>query len=258
MFTRKGIVPVHERICLEQPDKVVAILAGTMPYQIGHDDLTGCWLFSCYCPAFREVDEGEQIPKYWRGSNGDWHRDGTYEIEPLPPESNVQNVWVCLGCLAKLDLKPDGKTMGLTGAAKCHVCRHLFYRGSLDYFPMAKLPTGMPLDVQSYKPANGFRPVNRSGWEYAWVIEHGQSKSSAPLYFCGFDPHETLPRLLTHKWSHDSACAVRFSRKQDAEAMLPAFHETHRVAEHGWDTTPAGRDWIAEGLARQAAANGGA
>lgn len=67
--------------------------------------------------------------------------------------------------------------------------------------------------------------------ETGWVIEHEGSQPSAPLYFCGF-------RGDVSQWSHNSLCAVRFSREEDAKLMLPGFplnnSREHRIREHEW------------------------
>lgn len=83
--------------------------------------------------------------------------------------------------------------------------------------------------------------VQVSDVEFGWVIEHRDSRPSAPLYFTGCREKSYHGGIYTPipAWSHYDACALRFSRRVDAEAMLPLFPETHRVAEHGWDTRPA-------------------
>lgn len=66
--------------------------------------------------------------------------------------------------------------------------------------------------------------------EYGWLIEHEQSSLSSPLYFapdngCGGN------------WSFNPLVAVRFARKQDAEAvasMVAQHGERHRCCEHSW------------------------
>jgi hypothetical protein len=69
--------------------------------------------------------------------------------------------------------------------------------------------------------------------QYAWVIEEGATQPCTPSYWCGVDG-----------FSDDHNDAVRFARKQDAEAVAaylekegPRFvgHVPPRVAEHGWD-----------------------
>ena len=63
--------------------------------------------------------------------------------------------------------------------------------------------------------------------EFAWVIEHRLSPTSAPNYWAG------------NRWSTDHMRAVRFARKVDAEAVRNGFDDEyalgHRLAEHGWD-----------------------
>lgn len=65
--------------------------------------------------------------------------------------------------------------------------------------------------------------------ESGWLIERGDSETSAPLYFApqtdsGWDK------------SHELAC--RFARKQDAKAVADAYGlaDEHgiRICEHGW------------------------
>lgn len=84
----------------------------------------------------------------------------------------------------------------------------------------------------SWQPPGVFQV---SGIEFGWLIEHRDSQPSAPLYFVGF--RQRSNNAL--EWSYNDAFALRFSRQRDAKAMLPLFAETHRVAEHGWDTRPA-------------------
>jgi hypothetical protein len=66
---------------------------------------------------------------------------------------------------------------------------------------------------------------------FAWLIEHGGSRSDKPLYMCGVD---TFGRF---KWTYEHETAVRFSRQQDAHKVASGDHlaENHRVVEHGWD-----------------------
>lgn len=73
------------------------------------------------------------------------------------------------------------------------------------------------------------------GNEFAWVIEHGASRSDAPLYWAGGTD-----------WTHDNLLAIRFSREGDACRVMWKMHTAgprnasimHRVREHGWCTGP--------------------
>jgi hypothetical protein len=63
--------------------------------------------------------------------------------------------------------------------------------------------------------------------ETGWVIEHGRSQPSHPMYWCadGFD--------------HNNLKAIRFARKEDAERVANSlgggFPEGyHRIADHMW------------------------
>lgn len=65
--------------------------------------------------------------------------------------------------------------------------------------------------------------------EYGWVIEHGGSPTSAPLYWCG-----------GVEWYANHMLAIRFARKLDAIKVRDyidfGYNGGHRVAEHIWDT----------------------
>lgn len=63
-----------------------------------------------------------------------------------------------------------------------------------------------------------------SNEETGWVIERADSEPSRPMYYAGKD------------WSYDNLKAVRFARKQDAEAMCRYMFpgEPHRIADHMW------------------------
>lgn len=85
----------------------------------------------------------------------------------------------------------------------------------------------------------GFMAVNRSVFQpgrvavpeaaaaaTAWVIEDAGSEPSTPAYFAG-----------VHHWTRDHLKAVRFSRKQDAQALVDAGglgSGYFRVCEHAW------------------------
>lgn len=85
----------------------------------------------------------------------------------------------------------------------------------------------------------GFMAVNRSVFqpgrvnlpesaaaETAWLIEDGASEPSSPAYFAGVG-----------RWTRDHLKAVRFSRKQDAQALVDAGGlgpGDFRICEHAW------------------------
>lgn len=60
--------------------------------------------------------------------------------------------------------------------------------------------------------------------EIGWVIEREDSEPSRPMYYAGIE------------WSYDSLKAIRFARKEDAEAMCRYMFpgEPHRIADHMW------------------------
>ena len=62
--------------------------------------------------------------------------------------------------------------------------------------------------------------------ETAWRIE--QQTSAGPVWFCG---------NRYGRWSYDSLEAVRFSRQQDAEAIIK-WHKWKKgtATEHQWGT----------------------
>ena len=65
--------------------------------------------------------------------------------------------------------------------------------------------------------------------ETAWLIEFQPSVSVTPSWMAIDDPEES-PYMTT-----DSLYAMRFSRKQDAEAMIKYFGWTEAFAsEHQW------------------------
>lgn len=66
--------------------------------------------------------------------------------------------------------------------------------------------------------------------ETAWVIEHCGSDASRPEYFMGLNANG-------HPWSFDHLKAVRFARREDAEAIKQYIFGTvtHRIAEHQWE-----------------------
>lgn len=85
----------------------------------------------------------------------------------------------------------------------------------------------------------GFMAVNRSVFqparvtiadtssdETAWLIEDGLSEPSTPRYLASVG-----------RWTSDNLKAIRFARKQDAEALVDAGGlgaGYFRVAEHAW------------------------
>lgn len=70
--------------------------------------------------------------------------------------------------------------------------------------------------------------------EYGWLIEHGASPSSAPLYWTGRS-------MGTWSGNHMEAC--RFARREDAFRVSLWLGDAtnrveHRIAEHAWDSRP--------------------
>lgn len=77
-------------------------------------------------------------------------------------------------------------------------------------------------------------------YETGWVIEFGESEPSRPAYWIG--PSENPAHWPFGMWSDNNLRAVRFARREDAEAVV-AFTKLHahdderahfRVADHGW------------------------
>lgn len=70
--------------------------------------------------------------------------------------------------------------------------------------------------------------IDRLRSEHGWLIEHGGSPTSAPLYWCG-----------GNEWYADHMRAIRFAREIDAAKVKDyidyGVDHGHRVAEHGWD-----------------------
>lgn len=69
--------------------------------------------------------------------------------------------------------------------------------------------------------------------EFAWVIEHGNSPVSQPLYWTAGLPIKELP---PRHWHSNHLEAIRFARKEDAEKIATALLEgvPVRICEHGW------------------------
>jgi len=63
--------------------------------------------------------------------------------------------------------------------------------------------------------------------ESGWLVEHGGSSTSAPLYWCG-----------GNEWYADHMLAIRFAREIDATTVKNyidhGVDHGHRVAEHVW------------------------
>ncbi len=78
---------------------------------------------------------------------------------------------------------------------------------------------------------------NKVADEVAWLIERLTS-SGRVVYFCG------------NSWQHDSLVAVRFCRRQDAEAVNETFRGgASRVAAHMWCAAaaePGAKGFVAE------------
>lgn len=68
--------------------------------------------------------------------------------------------------------------------------------------------------------------------ETGWCIEHRDSPASRPLYL-----YATRGSFSGWDWSDDHLTAVRFTRREDAEAVAAAHFPvtSHRIAEHAWD-----------------------
>lgn len=69
--------------------------------------------------------------------------------------------------------------------------------------------------------------------ESGWVIEHGESDTSRPLYFAGHKFRAEEGPNQNNPWSYDHMEAIRFSRKEDAENM--GLLTDVRICKHGWD-----------------------
>lgn len=80
--------------------------------------------------------------------------------------------------------------------------------------------------------------------EDAWLIEHGASDASSPLYWCGFklDTNPPEPREAG-EWTKDHLLAVRFARQIDAQRAASTIdHDPSpppRVAGHSWIGGPS-------------------
>lgn len=70
--------------------------------------------------------------------------------------------------------------------------------------------------------------------EHGWVIERADSDASAPKYWVAGQREAER----TSAWTSNHMAAIRFARKEDAEAtakrLFPAIDV--RIAEHGWST----------------------
>jgi hypothetical protein len=71
--------------------------------------------------------------------------------------------------------------------------------------------------------------MSTNGTETGWVLEHETSEPCAPRYL------STCP-LKGYVWSPDHLKALRFARREDAEAVAANVYPAsrHRVAEHAW------------------------
>ena len=77
-------------------------------------------------------------------------------------------------------------------------------------------------------------------YETGWVIELGESEPSRPEYWIG--PSENPAHWPFGMFSVDNLRAVRFARKEDADAVVKYTrmwaHDdprcVFRVADHGW------------------------
>jgi hypothetical protein len=64
--------------------------------------------------------------------------------------------------------------------------------------------------------------------ERGWLIEHAQSLHSLPSYL--------TTRCDWYDWTSDSLRAIRFARREDADAVAGAIgDDAGRVCEHVWD-----------------------
>lgn len=83
--------------------------------------------------------------------------------------------------------------------------------------------------LAALRSRGGEEEQNKYNMNFAWVIEHAESKPGSPQYFTG----KYTPAL---RWSNDNAEACRFSRKCDAERLARSLDgaRNHRIAEHGW------------------------
>lgn len=92
------------------------------------------------------------------------------------------------------------------------------------------LPTDDKIIIGHLRSAREF--LNRAhetiedhhGAEVGWVIEREDSEPSRPMYYAGT------------KWEYDNLKAIRFARKEDAQAMSRYMFpgEPHRIADHMW------------------------
>lgn len=64
MDRRVGIIQISNYMLIDEPDRILRAFRDLLVYQVVPSDFYGRRDYYCYSPEFREVSDGERIPKY--------------------------------------------------------------------------------------------------------------------------------------------------------------------------------------------------